>query len=142
MDKSTLAYIAGFLDGEGCISLSSNGTNRSVRVTFVQCDIRPLEKIQSLLGGAGQLTVFNSRRASKKKWKTHRYKVSGPGAVYLLEELLPYLIVKKEQAEIVIKYQKTLNQKTHRLPQRLLQYRQSLIRNLPLAKKKHYVPVR
>jgi LAGLIDADG endonuclease len=47
--KWEYAWAAGFIDGEGCFSLHSN---QRVRLSVVQHDLRPLKKLQTIIGGS------------------------------------------------------------------------------------------
>ena len=88
------AYIAGILDGEGCIYAN----DRQLAVTWAMCDKAPLDLI-------GELTSTNVKPVSRlssggrQVWQLH---VTGNKAIALLEQLLPYLLVKKEQAKLAL----------------------------------------
>lgn len=90
------AYIAGFFDGEGCISLTNRG---AVKVTISQKIVDPLDFIQETLG-AGSIYYANKR-------ESYRYYLGGrPLVISFLEQTLPYLIVKREKAEAYLEYLK------------------------------------
>jgi hypothetical protein len=89
-------WIAGFFDGEGCVSINSGTNGRTekryvkVSVSIAQKDRDILEKIREQHGG-----------------KIYEYKSSNSHALFwqkqcdvkkILEELIPYLIIKKEKA--------------------------------------------
>jgi hypothetical protein len=104
--SAQLGYIAGFLDGEGHITIRRCNATRSITpsyqpvVGFTNRDLRPLQLIHQLFGGkiyqkarklpqhrpAFELTIF--RRAETKA---------------LLEALLPHLIMKREQADLALR---------------------------------------
>ncbi len=104
------AYIAGFLDADGSISIEGRTTRKgwqhwALRLVFYNCNLEVLEKIKKWVG-IGSITERN--RSSK--WNISRMlRIQGISAVNLLKQIKPYLIVKKKQAEIAIKFSKTFS---------------------------------
>lgn len=99
MRETDLAYLAGIIDGEGTISASigktSNGLNKYLCV--FNTNFALISWIMSRFGG-----TLHSRTRSDK-WKTeHQIKWSPKDACIILELVLPYLVIKKEQAEILL----------------------------------------
>ena len=92
------AYIAGFLDGEGCISPRLHpDRNPQIRLTASQVDIAPLLYIQSRLGG--QIAQRDYGYGTAYVWRlTSRYAVKDA-----LRQLYPYLIVKRRRAAVAYK---------------------------------------
>lgn len=102
MSKTTdLAYLAGFLDGEGCISGTTGGRYKEgrsrpyyTRVVIGQKDPTPLLWIQRRFGGR----VFEQKRkppyTSSFRWILNKQE----DIEALLPLIIPYLIVKREQA--------------------------------------------
>lgn len=84
------AYIAGFIDGEGCISITKrkdkeykNGYSFYSNIRITNTNLEILEWIKNILDCGGHLK-----------------------ACIIAKELLPFLIVKKKQAEILLDFQK------------------------------------
>lgn len=92
-EKSIL--IAGFFDGEGCISIQKNG---SVSVGVVNTSKNNLDFIQSIFGG----TI--SERLQKVNKTQYVYRLYGKDAIEFLEQIKGYLIDKKDQAEATLEY--------------------------------------
>ncbi len=92
-----LAWLAGFMDGEGCIRVHYRPDSGKWRLkaTVVQKDWRPLTRYKALFGGQ---VYFSQQR------QVHSWEVSGPDAVLTLKTLLPYLDEKKIQAEVALKW--------------------------------------
>ena len=104
MDSS---YIAGFFDGEGCICLAKpNKTSRSyhLSVSITQNNREILVEIQKLFGGGVYPHKVNcySWQATKKE-----------EAYNFLSSILPYLYLKKKEAEIGLVFLK-LNHNWHK----------------------------
>lgn len=99
------SYIAGFLDGEGTIGIyhrSDNGGN-TLRVSLYQSQkgIAVLEWVKDLVG-AGRIVIENR---CNENWDTAcQYSCNSEVAAGLLRQLLPYLKIKKRQADIAIEY--------------------------------------
>ena len=95
-----MAYLAGILDGEGCIRVRNVVKNKlCLVVTVQQTDEEPLILFKAYFGGS-------LRRKSKLTTgglQVFRYYASRRNAVRLLEQLSPYLIIKKSRAELGIK---------------------------------------
>ena len=103
-----LAYIAGFLDGEGCFSIAKcDGRQRShARVTVANTDQNVLLFIQYKLKDFDIESRISSNmhrcRGHEKQCWALEINNSCIGKLCLL--LRPYLIVKHNQAEIVSKF--------------------------------------
>ena len=104
------AYVAGFLDGEGSIMLIGHGTWREsigLRVVIAQS-----EKNRAILDWISKITNIgnstlkkaqNSKQDNGLTWACHADAAEG-----LLIQLLPFLKIKKKQAELGIKFQSQL----------------------------------
>ena len=100
MLDTDLAYVAGFFDGEGCISITKNG---AVDVRIINTAHNVLVKLQSVFGGS---ITERSQRVNKKQYA---YSFYGENAVKFLELVKPYLIEKLPQAETVLEYYELRN---------------------------------
>lgn len=110
MTKETdLAWAAGFIDGEGYLGISSHKntkgtTSYSGVVSVCQNKIEPLLFLQRILGGAvakhKQCNNVRNCQPYIYTWTTYSWK-----AQVALEALLPYLVLKKQQAQIVSGWQ-------------------------------------
>ena len=92
-----LAYLAGIVDGEGCISTHLIPNKRhipSVYVKVVMTDARPVMLLQTVFGG----TVAGVQPRKPNHKPGYCWQVSGRRAGDVLIALMPLLLVKKEQA--------------------------------------------
>lgn len=105
MKDIDVAWAAGFLDGEGCFHIgkakSRNGKTLIVgRVKANQANhIDPIEKLHSLFGG--QIWTRGNKTSTGKtvyEWQIQAAK----DLKAAIPRLLPYLVVKKFQAELVL----------------------------------------
>ena len=106
------AYIAGFVDGEGTINVLRTAKKRFLaELSIGQIDPRPLVWIKEICGGAGsnvRVYVYKNRPTSKPIWL---WAVQGEKFDQIIEKILPYLIVKKDKAEIAIKMRELIKGK-------------------------------
>lgn len=110
-----LAYIAGFIDGEGCICVHRRGKvgekEKSIYafiVTIANTDKSVIQYLHSVLGGC--IANNNKRNGHKTCYVLH---LNPRKAYKLLKKLLPYLRVKKKQAELAIKLGDIITNKKH-----------------------------
>ena len=94
-----LAYFAGILDGEGCISYHRSGRNWTIAVTNTS------PELEEWLKGIGGLFYYPPRRPSLKfdgtfsKQRFERKVGRAWDVLRLLEAVSPYLRIKKARAE-------------------------------------------
>lgn len=107
-----LAYIAGLIDGEGTISLNKStekahptwNPKYTPYISFTNTNLEALELV-------GRFFDSNTRHhvGSQDGFKGHKqcFRVVKSGkenVKKLLEKLLPYLLIKRKQAELLIEY--------------------------------------
>lgn len=91
-----LAWAGGLIDGEGCI-----GVHRKTIKLDVQSTSRAtIEALHRLFGGS---CAVESRR-TKLGRPVFRWSLYGQNARYCLAQLVPYLVEKKRQAQLVVSY--------------------------------------
>lgn len=96
-DREVFAYFAGIVDGEGCLRIEKNSKRAcfSPMITVVNTNPILIDKLHFFFGGyVGSYQYGNSR------WKlSYVWRITGSNAIDLLSQLMPYLVVKKAQAE-------------------------------------------
>ena len=105
VSKLELAYIAGFFDGEGTITIARN--NKHSTSFFSSCGIsqvdrQPLDFIASVFGGS----VYPKNTKHKSQWT---WSSSTRYTLIFLNTIYPYLIIKKKQARVAISFQTRLS---------------------------------
>lgn len=100
--KIDTAYLAGFFDGEGHVSIISfvghGHKQHAARLNVTNTDLPALEFYQSIYGGS-------IRKHSKPRKQTYRWELRrNEDRVKFILACLPYLIVKKEEANIVLEF--------------------------------------
>lgn len=109
MNNLDLAYISGFFDGEGSIGVydrnkSRDGSRRYyvLVVTLSQSGdegLALLNEIQAMFGGS----VSKKSYVNRQMWQLN---LSADKGMDFLTELLPFLRLKKKQAELGITFQR------------------------------------
>lgn len=101
-------YLAGFIDGEGYISLITHKDIRTkrrytldIRFQIDNTNKAILERIQDLIGGTIRL-----KSKSTDKWKeVYRLELKDLNRIEkVVKQILPYIFIKKEQCKLIIAY--------------------------------------
>lgn len=104
IDRDVLAYTAGLFDGEGCAYFARNKIGYGLVVATVSnTNIDVLKFLQETFGG----NIFIRRKyKNHPNWKNGgAWRTSNSSAVDFLRALLPWLIIKKRQAEAAVAWQ-------------------------------------
>jgi hypothetical protein len=101
-----VAYAAGFFDGEGHIRIQSHSKRGSymLSVSAVQATPYPLPLFVELFGGTMKKRLLNYRGTKRAlfTWQT-----SSACAERALREMMPFLIVKRDEAEVALRFRAT-----------------------------------
>jgi len=114
MKKTDLAYFAGIFDGEGCITIRARNRAYLATGTIKACGYQQLviylgntnewicRQLQFSFGGS--LYCYKSREKTQQDYWS--WCATTRNALAFLEAVLPYLRIKKPQAEVAINFQK------------------------------------
>ena len=96
------AYLAGIIDGEGTITFCKRWNRDSYNpiVSIANTDKDLMEYLHNQIGGT--LTVYPHRVPPRRT--AYKLEIWQSNVVPILEKVLPYLIVKREQAELMLEY--------------------------------------
>jgi hypothetical protein len=110
LTETEKAYLAGLMDGEGCITIikckparRAANPSYSLQTSINNTDERVLRYCKEVTG-VGSITFF---QVTKKKptWKNlWNWNLRKQDTLDFLIQILPYLITKKRQAELAIEY--------------------------------------
>lgn len=106
MKKTGLAYMAGIIDGEGCIHITrknSKGKALILSVAVGMSSPRIPYILQAHFGGVVIIRPIGQCRNTHLFWT---WRVQARKALTFLDAISPYLLEKKQQAEIGICFQK------------------------------------
>lgn len=103
-----IAWAAGFTDGEGYIGLTRcfdkirGYYGYRVQFEVAQVHAAPIDLMQSMFPGVGKVRHYNNSHRGYWTWR-----VFGQDAIEVIKVLHPYLVVKREQARLVMEYEFT-----------------------------------
>lgn len=108
-----IGWTAGIIDGEGWIGIRvikkrSDTTSGNVKFTptieVQNTDFPMIKKLHELWGG-----YFGEHREQRLNWKnTYRWIAGSNTLLLILNACLPYLITKREQAELALYFQQSV----------------------------------
>lgn len=132
-DEQTLAYAAGFLDGEGCF-YAAGGHWLGTRISAENSYKEVVFWLKNNFGGS----IYKVKKQKDHHLQLYRWVIAGEEAINLCVALVPYLKEKSEQATILVELSKTkIDHKKHgrSLPQYIIQKRNDLKTLLKKLKK-------
>ncbi len=100
LSETEKAYFAGFFDGDGCVLIHcltpENPRSFVIRVQIAQNDHSILYELKDIFGGG---VHGHTRKA--KQWT-----LSGLAAADFLEQIAPYLRLKRKEAEFSVSFER------------------------------------
>lgn len=107
MDKSKLyAYMAGFVDADGSICIISVAKHKryTAKIAVANCNYKVMEIFSKEFGGKIRKRVH--KKEGREKWRDcYEWSLTQNKALAVIEKIYEYLIIKKKQADLVIKLQ-------------------------------------
>ncbi len=109
MKNTDLAYIAGIIDGEGCIRFTSNRNKDRTRRYYSLVEITMTKEfICQWLHFAFGGYIYCKKIPDNKNWAPQwRWYVKRQDAYDFLKAIYPFLRIKKAQAELAIKLEES-----------------------------------
>lgn len=108
-----IAYLAGLIDGEGCLYIGNvkqgkygTGYQWHSMLKIASCDEALIIWLENTFGGSKDSRY---RWTSKQKFTrpVYNWQATGPMLDYLLPLVKPYLIIKKNQCDVMLRYRLT-----------------------------------
>jgi len=103
LNSNTLAYIAGYFDGEGCIRIVQNKRDNGFGIhVFITNTHKPfLERMKDFFGG----TVSVRNKSNENHRSIYQWRISNKKAANnFLKQIEPYLFEKQPQAKLAINF--------------------------------------
>lgn len=113
--QAILNYAAGIFDGEGCVRITKqqrdNGRSLqyAILVSISQKDGRLMDWLYGNFGGV----VYMSHKTSQDNW-VYNWRADNRKGYKFLKAVYPFLIVKKQQVEVAIRFQERLKYARHK----------------------------
>lgn len=107
------AYLAGIIDGEGCVYIGTHSVNKKTGAKyFVTClqvantDIRLIDWLYENFGGDKRAYTF--KQTAKNVRKTpYVWKLTGPTLTEVCQRILPFSTIKQEQIKVMLEMRQT-----------------------------------
>jgi hypothetical protein len=113
-----VAYLAGIIDGEGSIYIGCYSHNPKTGTPHYQTKIEVSNTSEPLVDWLianfeGNKTMYTAKQLAKNSRRAvYRWTIWSDRVAHLCEIMLPYLVIKKREAEIMIEMRETYK-KTH-----------------------------
>ena len=107
LSATTLAYVAGVIDGEGCIAIRKTkrtGSMRSTRYAAIITVGNTNRGLIAMLRTAFSAGCVTYRYPTKTKRGAYVWNVQSRTACNVLRAVFPYLVVKREQAIVLMEF--------------------------------------
>lgn len=105
MEETTKAYFAGLFDGEGCVIITK-GMGKNSKTPFYtlqtrlqMCDLATVTEFHEAWGGS-----FHTVERDDGRRTEYRCYLSQTDSVNFLTSMLPYLITKKLEAKLALRF--------------------------------------
>jgi hypothetical protein len=115
--------LAGIIDGEGHIALArSNGLWHSLRLSIGSTSFELIEYLKDTFGGSYYVSARTGQYGNNKR--SWHWSTSGKNLYKILDETMPYLIIKKSHALLALGYRDTMiDGRTQRLTDDIIKAR-------------------
>ena len=106
MNLLEIAYAAGVIDSDGWISIHPSTSSYKAVIGLSQVEPQAIKLVSELFGGSIRL-MKKSKLNSFSSRPLYSWRIEGKTAKRALFELLPYLRIKKTQAQLALDYLQT-----------------------------------
>lgn len=124
MKETDKAYIAGFIDADGSISIVKDKNGYAPRVTIANCDFEVLLSIQEQFGGSGCISTKKPRKKNHRP--SHDLAWVYNVAIEVVTTCYPYFRLKKPRADCLLKW-KSVVKRNGKYTKEELSIRDSLV---------------
>lgn len=130
------AWTAGFIDGEGTISINQKrrpdrqAPVNTIYVSVDQVDPRPLQLLRDWWGGSLGLYEQRCPEKHRPRWV---WRISGAACNTMLQEIRPFLTVKGEVADLVVEFYASLphaHPRYYKVPEKEVERRAAVVARL------------
>ena len=101
MQETDYAYLAGVIDGEGCIGVYRDAKTYKLIMTIASTSVDWLLELRAKWNNLGHIHIEGAKdnRKPKAQWTMNR-----ADAQKVLPKVLPYLGIKRSQAELALQF--------------------------------------
>lgn len=135
-----MAYMAGLIDGEGHIGIKSDSTKKQYRTYYYEriSIANTCKEVVDMFSGefGGYVYLHKPSKLSDNSYWT--WEVTNTKARIAISKLMPYLVVKKHEAEMVTLLSDNKIKKYDIIPDDIQEYRKHLFDDIKLLRKNQY----
>lgn len=139
MEEVVKAYLAGIVDGEGSVTLMKHHKNETpipyVSVTNNNAEL--IRWIKSIVGG----TVCTRKARLPQHNTTYVWSVRHDRAIRFLNEIKVYLIVKRQQADLITSSYKNVTSRSGRYTPEMLARKYELVAEIRKLNQRSIIPL-
>jgi len=133
-NKIILAYTAGIIDGEGCLSIHKTHDKRGLdirerytnKLIVVSTDKPMVDFLKENFGGG----ISFKKSKNINHLNQYAWQIGGKKAIEIVKLVYPYLIIKKRQADVFIEYEKTIVTSQYRMTDEIREMRIKLFNRI------------
>ncbi len=130
------AYLAGFFDGEGSVGLYNFRDRHEVTAMITNTDPRIMDWLLEKIGYGNVCTIRNNHH--RRKHAVSHWRICGkPRVQDFLEAMVSYLIIKKDQANVLLDLWKNENPGKNIITQEVKSNRDHAMEQLKFLKTSH-----
>ena len=115
-NTARFAYLAGVIDADGCIQIRkfrrADGYGYDCAILVNHTDGRALDFCVGAFGGS-IYTIKNYQAGSNRK-RVWRWEIRGDAAADVCKRIVPFLRIKKDQGELLIRFRTAVNRSSAR----------------------------
>lgn len=104
--KLDIRYIAGLVDGDGCVNVGWSDRNHRVLNLVLSISNTHLNVLKRLKSDVGGIVLAHHKPTNPRHKQAWTWKMCGYEACDLLDRILPYLVIKKLAAKNALKWRK------------------------------------
>jgi hypothetical protein len=125
LEKIEKAYIAGIVDGEGTVTLMRHHKNETPTpyVTVANNNLPLLKWIRSRVGGL----ILRKKKKEPHHKDSYTWVVCQDRVLRFLKEIKQYLIIKRQQAELITAKYKAVTNRSGRYTPKMLERKNRLV---------------
>lgn len=136
-------YIAGLFDGEGHVSITvtqrEGQTDPKLCVKLTNTHLPVMEMFKEQYGG----TFYLQKKSEEHHLQVYQLSLNVTESKKFLSEILPYLVIKKRQAEIALEFSSTIYRRGRKpVTEEEKNLRESLMTEMRAEKYKQWVQLR
>jgi len=128
LEEIEKAYLAGIVDGEGTITLTRHHKSElpGPNVTIANNDLKLLQWVKERAGG----TIVSKKKRRPHHDNSYVWGIKQDRAIRFLEIIIKYLIVKKPQAELIVKEYKAATYRAGKYSPEMLAKKMALVEKI------------